>query len=255
MWRFWKQHSKGLAQRRRTNAAHAERRQYSSAMPARSPLYPPWICSRVHLSYIRTCIRSKARPSCACRWLRDIGRSTTRTISCQVFSTFSCYVQYFTNFEGSSIKTLWLDGPCRTTRPRNKRSGVRHSQAYKSHALTHDEGPADRHCFHGREAFVASRTHPCFRLTALHVRVHMLTYGSGGPVPLHDKASLVPSILRLLAAHRLGTHEIVARIKQLVLMTGTLRTWCSRMGGLFASVELSSTQKAKNVVAMKHAGL
>lgn len=83
----------------------------------------------------------------------------------------------------------------------------------------------------------------------------MLTYGSGGPVPLHDKASLVPSIPRLLAAHRLGTHEIVARIKQLVLMTGTLRTWCSRMGGLFASVEFSSTQKAKNVTVMKHAGL
>jgi len=157
--------------------------------------------------------------------------------------------------QGVSIKTLWLDGPCRTTRPRNERSGVRHSQAYKSHALTHDEGPADRHCFHGREAFVASRTHPCFRLTALHVRVHMLTYGSAGPVLLHDKASLVPSIPCLLAAHRLGTHEIVARIKQLVLMTGTLRTWCSRMGGLLASVELSSTQKAKNVTVMKHAGL
>ena len=71
---------------------------------------------------------------------------------------------------------------------------------------------------------MASRTHPCFRLTALHVRVHMLTYGSAGPVPLHDKARLVPRIPRLLAAHRLGTHEIVARIKQLVLMTGTLRT-------------------------------
>lgn len=131
--------------------------------------------------------------------------------------------------QGVSVKTLWLDGPCRTTRPRNKRSGIRHSQAYKSHALTHDEGPGDRHCFHGREAFVASRTHPCFRLTALHVRVHMLTYGSAGPVPLHDKARLVPRIPRLLAAHRLGTHEIVARIKQLVLRTEALRTWCSRM--------------------------
>lgn len=114
----------GLAQGCHTNTADAEHHQYSPAVPASSLLLPTMKPSRMHLLYMRACVRSKA-PTQLCVRLAPQHRMIDTSfyiVPDLQYPLMLCTSQT----SRVSMKMLWLDGQSRTIRPRNKGSGVRH---------------------------------------------------------------------------------------------------------------------------------
>jgi hypothetical protein len=72
----------------------------------------------------------------------------------------------------------------------------------------------------------------------------MLMCGSAGPVLLHDKASLALSMPHLLAAHRLGTHQI--RRQDKAIFFSRQRLYAHVVAGWVACLFLSNSLPSKH---------